>query len=337
MSPGNPQAYERHVLADFRTYDQHADVVSAFEWMFTETKDLPDTVSHFERFPRVEHDGSDSSSPLTPDFTVLFNDNTAIVGEIAKIALHDTSVEKLCAQLGKYSTIPRIQTLGGGLVQVDHVDVMLLVEMKSGMHALNRVIKERYLDSSHGYKPSHPPCIVQFSRDESAYWFQRIPSPENGPLLRPGRKPNIADYLDATLNVGADRFYRIKAERTFINDEVTALYLASHLWTRTWPTQYGAVQGDIVVNPTEIAAELRKQFGAGRVADVKRALELLKAAGLAALGKDNLWTVSFRLLGRSGERDVHTLIAHRAAIGAKPLVRRRPSPPESGPTQDVLF
>ena len=129
MPPSTPpSAAEQALLTEYETYDQHVDVVSALEWLFTDpvVKGMPDTVAHFERFPRIPVAGK--KDPLTPDFTVLFADGTAIVGEIAKIALHENSVEKVCAQIGGYAVLDQVPNGRGGLATVRHLDVMLLVE-----------------------------------------------------------------------------------------------------------------------------------------------------------------------------------------------------------------
>lgn len=75
------------LLYGFTTYDRAVDVVSAFEMAFTSSlTGVPETVRHFERFPRVpDEDGT----ILTPDFSVVFDDGGGLVGEIARIALHD--------------------------------------------------------------------------------------------------------------------------------------------------------------------------------------------------------------------------------------------------------
>jgi len=334
--PGlNPAVTAQRLLEGFDTYDQHVDVVSAFEWLFTDpgVKDLPATVAHFERFPRIPRD---QCEPLTPDFTVLFTDGTAIVGEIAKIALHNNSVDKLCQQIAGYAALDRVPNATGGFTSVRNPDVLQLVRNQNGLSTVKRVVVDRYLDADHPYKPSRPPVIAQYARTDTVYTFQRLPNPENGSLSTPaGREPNVGEYLDNDLPIRAERFIRIKSRRAFINDPVPALYLATHLWTRTWPTEHGNNKNDIVVEPKAIAVVLQQQYGHVRTRDVRRALELLQGAGLATKSGDDTWTVSRKLLGRSGDRDVHKIIARRIGAGAKPLAARPARPTE--PPQDTLF
>lgn len=328
---------EQALLDDYETYDQHANVVSAFEWLFTDhsVKGLPVTVAHFERFPRIARgDGT----YLTPDFTVLFKDGSAIVAEIARIALHDNSVDKLCRQIGNYDTISQVPDAGGVSQPAERVDVLQIVSAQIGLTTVRRVIRDRYLDPTHEYKPSRPPCIVQFSSTDAVYAFQRIPDPINGTLFAGDRTPNVGNYLDNDLKVRADRFVGVKARTAFINDPVTPLYLATHLWTRTFPTLFGSERNDVTVAVQEIASVLRSQYGVGRTSEIRQALQLLESAGLAAADANGVWTVSRRLLGRSGERDVHRIIAKRAAYGGRRLVVSRTGITSGSEVQDgTLF
>jgi len=331
--PASAATSEARLLDEYAAYDQAVDVVSALEWMFTAAKDLPQTVAHFERFPRIPRDDGE---PLTPDFTVLFTDGTAIVGEIAQIALHENSVDKLCKQIANYDALRHVPNSSGGMTPIEVPDVLQLVRAQNGLAALRRIIADRYLNPDHPYKPSRPPCVAQFSRTEAVYSFQRLPSEDNGKLSAPpGRTPNIGEYLDNDLPVKAGRFVALKARRAFINDPVDALYLATHLWSRTLPTLYGSGKDDIAVEVGATVKVLQDQYGHARTGDVKRALELLEASGLAAANDDGTWTVSRRLLGRAGDRDVHKIIARKAATGAKRLVVRKPTGAENVP--DTLF
>jgi hypothetical protein len=187
------KALEKRLLDEYDVYDTCADIVSAFEWLFTDptVKDMPATVRHFERYPTVV---SDAGTELTPDFTVLFNDGTAIVGEIAKIPLADQGVDRLCDQIGKYATVSSVP-VGTGAASAS-VDVMLLVPMANGNNAYQRIIEQRMLDTEHPYSPAKAPAIVQFAREASGYTFQRLLAANNGSLDAGQRDPHIQKYLD---------------------------------------------------------------------------------------------------------------------------------------------
>ena len=184
-----PSAAEQALLTEYETYDQHVDVVSALEWLFTDpaVKGMPATVSHFERYPHIPVAGK----TVTPDFTVLFTDGSAIIGEIAKIALHENSVEKVCTQIGGYAVLDRVPGGHGRTVPVNHVDVLLLVHADVGPAAVRRIIRERFADPEHAYSPPEPPCIAQFYRTESHYSFQRLQHQDNGVLCSGDRSPHL--------------------------------------------------------------------------------------------------------------------------------------------------
>lgn len=325
----------QRLLDEYDTYDQQVDVVSAFEWMFTQTKQLPSTVRRFERFPKIK---VAHGLELTPDFTVLFTDGTALVGEISKLAVHDNSIEKACAQIGQYAELDRVPDATGSHVQVTDLGVLQIVPVQVGLAAVRRIIKDRYMDPDHPYKPAQAPCIAQFSRDPDRYTFQRIPDPDNGTLPATKEPMTIGWLLDQGLNVPADGFKDIKARRKFMNDPINPLYLATHLWTATWPSRYGSNRDDIVVDAAETAKLLRDQFEKGRAAEVRAALQLLQSAGLAALNDDATWTVSRKTLRHKGERDIHKIIANMSAQQVRPVVTpRNKKPPQQQYGQDSLF
>lgn len=329
------------LLDDYNIYDQYVDVVSAFEWLFTETHELAETVEHFERFPRVTlPDGT----VVTPDFTVLFKDGTGLVGEISKLARHDNSVDKACSQIGKYATTDRLPADSNGTsAPVTDVDVLQLVPADVGLAAVQRIIKDRLLDPEHPYKPPKRPVIAQYSRssdrDEFRYTFQHLPDPENGVLPESDDPSRIGFFLTRVNNIAAGRFTHIKALRKFMNDPIKPLYLATHLWTSTWPTEYGSDARDIEVTPAKVAETLRDQFGIGRAGEVRSALGLLQQSGLAADNGDGTWTVSRKTLRSRGEKDVHRIIASKAAKKSKAVVtpRNKRAPRDDQAPQQTLF
>lgn len=334
-SPSGNAAEEQRLLDGFATYDQHVDVVSALEWLFTHVKGLKDTVAHFERFPRIPVPGK--KEPWTPDFTVLFTDGTAIVGEIAQFAQHEGSVDKLCTQIGRYATLTHVPDAHDGLAPVHHVDVLLLVQAKIGLLAVQRIIADRLANPEHSYSPPRPPCIVQFVRTESYYLFQRLPDPSNGDLTSSNRAIHIGTKLHEGLPVEARFFKNTKSARGFINDPIQPLYLATHLWTRTWRTMYGGGTTDITIDEKSTTAQLQSEYGVGRISVVRDAMALLERAGLAANDGNGTWTVSRKLIRRSGDGDIHKIIAKRATSKAPPPMVTRRSINKPQPTQGTLF
>lgn len=314
------------LIAEYRLYDQYVDVVSAFEWLFTATESMPDTVQWFERFPRVT--GIDER-PATPDFTVLFADGSGIVGEIARIARHDGSVDSLCEQLARYASLPSLPSGVGQQTAVEHVDIVLLVPLELGTATVQRVLRERYANPDHEYAPARPPCVLQFAPVEDKYVIQRRAEHDNGPIEGRGRDPNLGDWLSrGDFNAPAHGFADIKAAKPFMNDPVSQLYLASQLWTKVFATRAAGVEavGDykpLVLSAGDIAEDLRAQYGQGRADDVRRAMEVLVAAKAAEELDDGRFRVAWGDLAHQSGEDVSEVLARRTANPpAKGTIRR---------------
>jgi hypothetical protein len=300
------------LLHGFTTYDRAVDVVSAFEMAYTTShSELPATVRYFERFP---HAPGESGSTLTPDFSVVFHDGGGLVGEIARLALHEGSVESLCDQIAKYDALQQLPT-PGGLVEVSHTDVLLLVPQSVGVAAVKRIVVERFANPDHPYKPSVAPCVVQFAFDEDRYIFQRLLEPGNGTPRDGDRADGLSRWFEQNGDFKArpSRFSEIKAERAFINDPVDPLYLATHLWAKTFPTMVAAATRPvrIEVSSADLAADLREKYGGVLTGDVDRALDLLKTAKLAERAGDH-WVIAWEELRVPGEKDLAHALAHRA-------------------------
>lgn len=266
---------------------------------------------HFERFPRIP-DGLGGT--LTPDFTVVFNDGTGLAGEIARLAIHEGSAEKLCSQIEKYDQLRHLPVVGG-LAEVEYTDVLLIVPQSVGVAAVKRIVIERFAEASHPFKPSVAPCVVQFAFDEDRYIFQRLLEPRNGTLRDRERADGLGRWFEENgdFKAGPARFSDIKAARAFINDRVDRLYLATHLWSKTFPTAAGDAPRPVRLEfrAAELAAELRDRFGGVLAADVEGALELLRTARLADRLPDG-WVVAWEELRLQGEKELAHVLATRA-------------------------
>jgi hypothetical protein len=327
------RAVVQHLMRDYEIYDQAVDVVSAFEFLFTVPADMTATVTHFERFPKVA--SANGGDPDTPDFTVLFNDGTALVGEIARLSLQSKSVDSACAQLGRYDQFTHVPDAAGRLVEVRDVSVMQIVPLDVGPDAVDRIIHNRMLNNEHPYRPSKAPCIVQFARDPDRYMFQRISDVANGIVDGHQREPHLGARI-RKINVPASGFATIKATKKFMNDPVPPLYLAVILYTQVWPTDFQGRQAEIAVTPSETARVLQSRYGAGTANDVRNAMTLLISAGLAADNKDGTYTVAKRPRARE-EHDLARNIAQRSADQAKPMVKAQRTGPAAPSNQLSLF
>jgi len=300
---GSPLDPEK-LVADFRLYDRTVDVVSAYHWFFTETAEMPATVSHFERYPKIAHeDGRDAR----PDFTVLFNDGSGLVAEIANIALHDNSIEKLCHQLLRYDSLRAIPGPQGQPVPVQNLDVIFLTPMDNADAAIQRVYRDRLMVEGHSYKPRRPPVTIQFGFTSEKYVFQVWPDKSvNGCLLPSERKPDYAEFTES-LKIRPTNFNENKVRWAFVNDPVPPLYLASRLWSNVFSSFFDP--GDIETSGTHIVNLLQKHYGRGESQEVRAAMMVLEAAGLAAGGGGGSWSIKRSRNLRNHGADVPQAIA----------------------------
>ena len=284
---------------------------------------MPDTVVHFERFPHVK---AADNNPATPDFSVVFNDGTGLVGEISRIALHENSVDGLCSQIGRYDDLTSLPGAAGEPIDVSQVDVLLLVPLDIGTDVVRRIIVERLANEGHTYNPRHPPCIVQYVAQPDKYVFQRRPDVGNGELRDGTRDPGLGRWLRrGDFKPPAAGFAHVKARRPFMNDPVAPLYLACQLWTKVFPTMTASTTrvGDykpLVVTIDELSTEVAGKFGRVGKTALRNAMTVLVRSRSAALIDTDRWQVAWGgLAHRSGE-DVGEVLA-----------RRTQKPPAKGP------
>jgi hypothetical protein len=298
-----------------QTYDRAVDVVSAFEMLYTASKTLPATVRYFERFPRLTHpDGN----PCTPDFTVVFHDGGGLAGEVARIAQNEESVDGVCKQILRYDGLDELPVDAAGAVEkVKYTDVVLLVPLTVGAPTVKRILHDRLADPDHWYSPTAVPCILQFGFDEGKLIIQRPPDAANGNLREDERGEGISSWFGdgGQINVPPEMFASIKAAKAFINDGVDELYLATHLWAKTFPTMESAREDGLgallVTTVDELAEDLRTRFGYIRHRDVLRAMRLLQTAKLAEATTDGKWMVAWNRLPARGERELQLNLAGR--------------------------
>lgn len=295
---------EELLLQTYVLYDRYVDIVSVFHWLFTEVDGMRETVQRFDRYPRITLDGG---REVTPDFTVLFNDGRAYVFEIANIPLHDNGFDGLARQLLAYDEITTLVGADGAAVQLTSCDVVLITRFGDGVDAHNR-LQDRLADPEHVYKPQSLPVVMQYAQEPDRYTFARLPVDRNPRFTPAAEGRDFGEYGD--LKVRPDRFAHTKAQYAFMNDPIDALYLATFLWAKVFPSIHGV--DDFETTANEIADTMKEQYGIGRVADVLRAMDVLVKAGLAShvKGETKRWTVRRKGLRTAGE-DLHEKIAKR--------------------------
>jgi hypothetical protein len=311
-----PSDRER-LLREYREYDARVDIVSCFEVFLRESKDLPATVEHFERFPSYQApDGREA----TPDFTVLFKDRTLLVGELSKLALEEHSLEALLHQIGRYDTLtqaPGGQLAAGGhtLLDIEAVDVLVLVPDGESNAAIDR-IDQAIKACRYGYAPRHRPTVMGWSFDASgSRYIFKYDDRSNNPRLRThGRDPSLTSWLQRahdTLRCPAARFAPVKLRHRFMNDRPPALYMATILWLDALPAaaQPHGPPVDLEVSAADLATYLRQSYGWADTDAVDRGLAFLQRGGLAR-PTANGWTIEFKEIASSRE-EVHTELLRR--------------------------
>lgn len=337
------------LLEKYNLYDQAVDVVSCYQWLFQNVKELAATVQHFERYPRIPV----GQKTLTPDFTVSFVDGDALVGEVARIARQDKSVDGLCRQLHGYSQLTSVPDRptrqGTQFTPAKTVDVLFVTHMRLAKEAAQHVLKERLDNPTHPFKPPRRPVLVEFSQDQDEYVFVLYPE-GNGTLARGQRAAVYGDKEPYVCRPG--QFDRLKIQYGFMNDNVAPLYMATRLWLRVFPNAFwDDDHKEVAITLQKLVAVVRDQHeGKGTSADVRQGMEVLVAAQLAKeVQPGTEWTVKRQSLRRTDKDVAHAIverIVKRTAAAAdrqKPArvapatvrTSRRGSPAPSG--QDALF
>lgn len=310
MPAAGDEASQAELLrAQYERYDRCVDVVSAAEVWFTKASGLRDTVAHFERYPTI----TTGDTTATPDFTVLFTDGTAYVGELSNLSLEAGSLDSLCGQLGRYDHLDRVPGPGGKLVEVTAVDVLLFVPHSDANSAVARMAAA-IADEEHPYSPSRFPSVFAWSFDatNTRYVFTLAGGASNQRPRGHGREPSLEGWMSSPTSfdtlIGLPKhFQEIKVARRFMNDPPPALYMATLLWGAVLPSMSGG-EGDVSTSATEFAERLRHDYGRGKAAEVAQALELLQVAGLAAREGDDGWVIAHQPINRHEEDLAATLI-----------------------------
>lgn len=295
---------------EYDNYDHLVDIVSAAEVWFTKSRDLTPTVAHFERFPRFNHS---DGQVVTPEFTVLFNDGTGLVGEISSLALRSESLDSLASQVGRYDTLEELPSgaaPGGGhtLEPISAVDVVVFVPHRVANACIDRLAAAA-ADDEHPFDPQRLPMVLSWSFDqtENSYTFARDERGGKNPMVRShGRSPSLSDWLAATsdtLRGVPGQFVPVKVARRFMNDDPPELYTATVLWAETIPSLLGteadgSLKKKLDVSAAELAEAMRDRYGFGTAGYADKVLRFLRRAGLA-VKRGERWIIDYREISRS--------------------------------------
>ena len=305
------------LIRDYKAYDARCDIVSCFEVFFAHSQALAPTVRHFERYPSYE--GPDGNT-VTPDFTVLFTDDTLLVGELANLARHDGSLESLLKQIGRYDSLrvgPSASRAAGGhdLSEVSETDVLVLIPAGEANAASDR-IDEAIQQQRWDYAPNRRPTVFGYSYDvpESRYIFTYDDRSGNPRPQSHGRRPSLEGWLieqSDTLRCRSRHFGPVKLAQRFMNDRPPVLYMATLLWLDVLPGIAAPEHPPIDLNVTtsEVATWLRSNYGWGDADSVRSAFDFLRRAGLAR-ERQHDWAVALGQIA-SGQEQVRDELVDR--------------------------
>lgn len=311
----DPEDIEK-LRAASRIYDIAADIVANFQFWCEIQKDMAPTVKHFERFPTVPH--PDTGNPMTPDFTVLYEDGSALIGEIARQAKHPGSFESLWTQIEPYSRVTEVPSdNAGGTTPVEMVDALVITPH----HVSNELC--RNIRGKQEQLPTDLPIrVFEFSSDatDGVYTFKCPPTEGNVPPRGNDREPSFESWLEGLpdgLRGLPKNFTRVKVPNRFMNDEIPPLYLATVLWSEVFAHMASGPE-DIEIEPSKLADYMRGNFGNLRTNDIRKAMDLLDTARLAEKAGSK-WNVGYHELGKGGQELEDALVARLKSAPKGPI------------------
>lgn len=288
------------LLKDFSVYDTTVDVVSSWESITNHLYGEQFDRFYFDRFPELESE----TGALIPDFTVFFNEEYGLIGEIKRTFPNDRrAIFKELDQVSSYDQELGLKNRDGEHVVPETCDIMVIIEGSSAPQIgtrLNRIILEE-----EEYTFSKNPVLIryQFNQDAlmSRYEFQRVTQLEIG--FRDSHldiEEPLSEIIGesgeyGTLKGFPKHFNAFKVRKPICNDPPPGPYLATFLWHKIFPGYLSDEQYDVwkATNgqkaiPVEVTAdgltgEVNDYMKDGTVRTrwIRRALDFLCGAELA--------------------------------------------------------
>jgi hypothetical protein len=225
----------------FDIYDTTVDVVSCWESFLTDYYSDEFSQFYFDRFPKIEaKNGTDSA---TPDFTVYFDDNYGMIGEVKRgFGDGDDAFRSDLNQLIKYDCEYELEHSEGGSTVPTECDILLIISGTAAPQIGTRIA--RILEEEDYIFDNNLILLrYQFNRDAqlSRYEFQRVTQLDyefrDDPLPPDKRLSSemgeTGEY--GTLPVYPKHFGPVKAKKPICNDDPPGQYLATILWNKIFP------------------------------------------------------------------------------------------------------
>jgi hypothetical protein len=302
----------------FGVYDQAVDIISCWEAFLNHSYGGVFTDFHFDRFPTIPTDGD----AITPDFSVCFNDEYGIIGEVKRtFAEHDDGFSSNVEQLQRYDLDAGLLASDGSRVVPETIDILLLISGSASPQIGTRLNERLVEEEEHTF--DNNPVLVRYQYNTSAtisrYEFQRETQLDFE--FRDDTLPNdiaLSSKMGPagqyeTLEVYPKHFTPLKVAKPICNDEPPGHYLATILWHKIFPEflaeqQYrewydGSAQKtmDIDVTLDELTSKVNDDYlRGGRIQRtwIRDALDFLSSANLADVTNTDTYRIKFRGLVR---------------------------------------
>jgi hypothetical protein len=365
-SPTFDQCVER-LHGEFRAYDAAVDLVSCWEFFFTQVKPLSTNVLQFDRFPRLSS-SEEGETEKTPDFGVLVSPSYGLIGEIK--AGFPIEQRSFLGHLGKLKKYDRPLDFKAGpkgerLVPTTH-DILLLIPLRDAQEIVTR-LEEILRGGLIQFERSLVIFEWYYDHDRNEFVFRKVAGQSSDFRdTSVGEDVRLSTYFSrraASLKVTPDKIQDIKATWQFCNDPPPTIFTLVFLWTKVfyhlltqaqreeWRRRNAQKQMPLDVTVSQLAGEIEGRYPLrwGHWSEWCRdALEALTLSGLARKLEKNRYIVGYRNIAKELGEPGHLAgspshLSDFARSLATYLCRGRLGigkevPPEPGaPTQPTLF
>lgn len=328
-------------LDDFKMYDKAVDIVSCWQFFFTEVQSFAENVLWFDRFPRLSSPSVPKDQPKTPDFAALMSDAYGIVGDIKSgFPLDDKDFLSHAKRLLKYD-LPLCFKSGAEarvVVPIQH-DILLLIPMRDAQEIVRRIEKMRVAGDFRIDKN-----LIAFEwlwdSDQNEYVFRRVAG-QTGDFRDSSLPPNIRlssifTERGASLKISPDKIKSIKAAWQFCNDTPPPIYTLVFLWTKVFYYLLDASQRQlwrrrdprkvlwIEVSTERLVQEIERRYPIrwGHWTNWARAaLDVLVSSGLARKVADDQYVLGYRNLVRELGEPTHSATGAETAYHPREYAR----------------
>lgn len=293
------------LLAEFSTYDQMVDVVSCLESFFNHV--YREQLTYFDRFPLIRN------PELTPDITVLFNNNYGLTIELKRtFPLNDEGFLDDVRQLKSYDRELTLRAGEDGETEVpDIMDIVIIIQSDNANEIFKRFTR---VCEENGIRFENNLIFMEFYYDSSGTISRYVLKKWAGPnrafrddLGEEGLE-SILGTQARSIRVRPEHFIEFNITRVFMNDQPPPIYMAVILWVKVLINFLSEDQREALrlggpskrlvldIDVDTVLAFINEQLlKVGRVRRpwVRRGFEFLQGCGLAEVESDGRIKVQY--------------------------------------------